>query len=412
MSITSGKDNPKLANNLPAHAGKKLPRAPITVHRYERFSIPQRIAHVLLLASFTTLAITGLVQKYALSAISLFIIKILGGIEMTRLIHHSAAVLLMLLAIYHLLDAGYKIFVRRTRLTMLPGIKDVRDGWQALMYNLGLAKSRPQSGRYSFDEKLEYWALIWGTIIMGITGFMMWNPIITTRILPGEIIPAALAAHGGEALLAVGAIIIWHVYSVHLKHFNKSMWTGRLTEEEMLHEHPLELADLKAGVAERPVDPKSLRRRQVIYYPVASVLAVAMLLGIYGFVNGEKTTINTLPPVPNLGPVYVPQTPTPSPTPQPTAVISGAALTWDGSIGAIFQDKCSTCHGPNSFTGFSMDTYADFMKGGADGPVIVPGDPANSKLVELQTAGGHPGQLSTDELNLVKDWISAGASEK
>jgi cytochrome b subunit of formate dehydrogenase len=200
-----------------------------------------------------------------------------GGIETTRLIHHVFAIVVMLLAVYHILDVGYQIFVKRTRLNMLPGVQDIKDAWKAFMYNIGFSKKRPQMGRFSFEEKAEYWALIWGIAIMGITGFMMWNPITTARFLPGEIIPASKAAHGGEALLAVMAIVVWHMYGVHLKRFNKAMFTGKQTEKEMLHEHPLELADIKAGIAERPVDSKSLRKRKTIYYPVAGVLAGVML---------------------------------------------------------------------------------------------------------------------------------------
>lgn len=393
-------------------AVKKTPTTKKGPRSYERFQWPQRVSHVLLLVSFTLLGITGLAQKFSTTSWALFILRVFGGIEITRLVHHVCAIVLMLLAVYHLLDAGYKIFVRRTRLTMLPGLQDVKDAVQAFLYNLGFIKKRPQMGRYTFEEKAEYWALIWGTVIMAITGFMMWNPIFTAKFLPGEVIPAAKAAHGGEALLAVMAIIVWHMYGVHIKRFNKAMWTGKLTEEEMLHEHPLELADLKAGLADRPVEGKVLRKRQAFYYPIAGVLAVVMLMGIYGFINGEKTTITTIPPVPNLGPAYVPQTPTPSPTPQPTSASAGLALTWNGSIGAIFQGKCAICHGANSFTGFSMDTYANFIKGGTDGPVVIPGDVANSKLVQVQSAGGHGGQLTPDELTTVKNWIQAGAPEQ
>src|SRR5574337_607930 len=131
----------------------------------------------------------------------------------------------------------------------------------------------------------------------GIRG-MMWNPIATARFLPGQFIPAAKAAHGGEALLAVIAIIIWHMWSVHLRHFNKSMWTGSLTEEEMLHEHPLELADLKAGVAERPVDAVTLKNRRQIFFPVAGVASAALLIGVYFFPTFEQTAITTLLPTP------------------------------------------------------------------------------------------------------------------
>ncbi len=379
---------------------------------YERFHWTQRIAHVLLLTSFSLLGITGLPQKFSTAGWAQAMVQFFGGIEMVRLIHHISAIVLMFLAIYHILDVGYKIFVRRTRLSMLPGIKDLMDAFQTFTYNLGFTKKRPQMGRYTFEEKAEYWALIWGTVIMGITGFMMWNPITTARFLPGEIIPASKAAHGGEALLAVMAIVVWHMYGVHLKRFNKAMFTGKQTEEEMLHEHPLELADIKAGIAERRVDPKTVRRRQAIYYPVAGVLAIVMLFGVYGFIGNEKTAITTILPISNPVPIYVPQTPTPIPAVIASAVPAGS-LTWDASIGALFQSKCVMCHNPALPTnGLSLASYADALRGGINGPVIVPGDADGSTLVLLQTAGGHPGQFSPEELAAIKDWINAGTLEK
>jgi len=282
---------------------------------------------------------------------------------------------------------------------------------------------------------MEYWAFVWGTIIMGLTGFMMWNPLSATKILPGEVIPAAKAAHGGEALLAVLAIIIWHMYGVHIKRFNKAMFTGKMSEAEMLHEHPLELADIKAGIAERPVDPVTLRKRQRAYFPIAAVLALFMLGGVYGFVNTEQTAITTVQrQVPTVA-VFVPWTQTPAPTqtptppatetPLPTASpnatqlaagsttpAAASALTWDNSMGALFQAKCSTCHGAAATGGLNLSTYADAMKGGTTGPVIVPGDATNSVLVIRQQAGNHPGQLTPEEIAQVIEWINAGAPEK
>ena len=134
---------------------------------YERFHWTQRVAHALLLTSFSLLGITGLPQKYSSTGWAQAMIQFFGGIETTRLIHHVCAIVLMFLAIYHILDIGYKIFVRRTRLSMLPGIQDMKDAIQAFLYNLGFTKKRPQMGRYTFEEKAEYWALIWGTVIMG-----------------------------------------------------------------------------------------------------------------------------------------------------------------------------------------------------------------------------------------------------
>src|SRR6266540_783136 len=175
---------------------------------YERFPLARRIEHLVMLLSFTTLALTGLPQKFASADLSIAFVYILGGIENLRRIHHSAAIVMMLGTAWHILVFGYMGYVRRTRLTMLPSLQDVKDGWQALLYNIGLAKTPPQMGRYTFEEKMEYWAFVWGAIIMGLTGFMMWNPITITRLLPGEAIPAAKAAHGAEAILAALAIFM------------------------------------------------------------------------------------------------------------------------------------------------------------------------------------------------------------
>ncbi len=409
-----------------------------TVRTYERFPLARRIEHWVMMLSFTTLAITGLPQRFSSSTISIAFVGMLGGIETLRTIHHIAAIVMMLGTAWHILVFGYLSYVRRTRLTMLPTLQDLKDGWQALLYNIGRAKTPPQMGRYTFEEKMEYWAFVWGALIMGATGFMMWNPISTARFLPGEVIPAAKAAHGGEALLAVLAIIIWHLYGVHIKSLNRSMFTGRMTEREMLHEHPLELADLKAGMAERPVDAATLRNRQRIYLPIAAVLALFMLLGVYGFVSAEQTALTTVERQAPTVVVFVPWTATPAPTLTPTlpptetslptvspttgpegtpdstpstpAVASD--LTWDTSIGALFQAKCIGCHGAGALGGLNLSTYADAMKGGATGPVIIPEDGANSLLVTKQQAGGHPGQLTPEEIAQVIEWIEAGALEK
>jgi len=397
---------------------------------YVRFSLSQRLQHLIMLVSFTGLALTGLPQKYPLNAVSIFIVRIVGSIEMARTIHHISAVILMLVTIYHILEIGYKIFVLRVRLTMLPTLQDVKDAWLAFTYNLGFNKKRPQMGRYTFEEKAEYWALVWGIIVMGLTGFLMWNPIMATRLLPGEFIPAAKAAHGGEAVLAVLAIIVWHMYGVHIKRFNKAMWTGRLTEEEMLHEHPLELADLKAGNAARLPDPATLYKRQRIYFPIAILLAALMLASVYWFVAGEQTAITTIPR-PTVGPeIFVPQTATPLPTPIPTntplpsptplpataegtaATPQAAAPTWNDNVGPLFQQKCAACHGAAALGGLNLTTYADAMKGGQSGPAILAGDAENSLLIQKQKAGGHPGQLLPEEIAQLIAWIQAGAPEK
>ena len=373
---------------------------------YTRFTLAQRLEHVAQLVSFTVLAVTGLPQKFADHPLSEWAIAAMGGIELVRVIHRAAATVLMVATVYHLVTLGYKVYVQRVRPTMLPELKDARDALQAFFFNLGLGKKWPQMGRYTFEEKAEYWAFVWGTLVMVATGFILWNPIATAQLFPGQIIPAAKAAHGGEALLAVLAIIIWHFYGVHIRHFNRSMWTGKLTEAEMAHEHPLELADLKAGTATRAVDAAALKRRQQIFYPVAGVAVVALLAGVVWFITFEETAIATLPSRPTVE-VFAPQTPTPiPPTPPPPPV---GALTWNGYIGTLLAAKCAGCHGGAG--GLSLESYAALQQGGQGGAAVRAGDPSASLLLTVQAAGSHPGQLSALELERLQQWIAAGAPE-
>ncbi|HEY4688910.1 MAG TPA: cytochrome b/b6 domain-containing protein [Anaerolineae bacterium] len=387
-----------------------------TRRRYQRFPRAYRIEHWLFVASFVTLAITGLAQKFAGAGIAQGLIGVLGGIETVRVIHRIAAVTMMLEAVYHIGAVGYRVFVKHSRFNMLPTLNDARIAIHSFLYNLGLRKDRPQQGRYSFEEKIEYWAVVWGTLIMVLTGFMLWNPIATTSILPGEVVPAAKTAHGNEALLAVLAIIIWHLYHVLVRTRNKSMFTGYLTEEQMLDEHPIELADVKAGTATRSVDPKVAASRRRTFLGVYGVIGAVMLLGIFVFVTFEKTAIETIPPAEQVT-IFAPLTPTLLPTLRPTNTPAAEAPeatspAWDTDIAELLTTGCGACHVQATLGDLSLKTYADALKGGKSGPAIVPGDPDASLLIQIQSKGGHPGQLSADELARFIAWIEAGAPEK
>jgi cytochrome b subunit of formate dehydrogenase len=375
---------------------------------YVRFDLLQRIQHFIFLISFSLLGLTGLPQKYPLSPISIGFFNLVGGIEVARAIHHTSAIVMMIVSLVHVLEVLYRIMVLRNPINMIPWISDALHVYEDVMYYIGRRNHKGYYGRYSYAEKAEYLALIWGTIVMGLTGFMMWNPILTVSYLPGESIPAAKAAHGGEAVLAVLAIIIWHFYHVHIKMLNLSMFTGKLSRHEMQHEHPAELAAIDAGHHERaPIPPAVLRKRQMIYAPIAIAILAAFGYGFYFFVGYETTAVVTSPRGETV-PVFATLPPTPSPTPAPTSTPSAAsaALTWDGYVGQVLQQKCTTCHGAAAMAGVNFTTYVDAMK------VITAGDSANSKLVIKQSAGGHPGQLSDDELAKIKEWIDAGAPEK
>jgi cytochrome b subunit of formate dehydrogenase len=394
----------------------------------KRFSVDRRIEHALLILSFTLLGITGLIQKYSTAGISESLIVFFGGIDSTRIIHRIAATVFLLETIYHLVVMGYKLFVLRGEASMMLSPKDLTDAVQATLHNLGMRKEAPKMGRYNFAEKMEYWALLWGLVVMSITGFMLWNPIATTNVLPGVFIPAAKAAHGAEAVLAVLAIILWHFYHVHIKTFNKSMFTGNMPRHEMEEEHALELEKIETGkvaAAEATPDRAGIARRQKVYFPVAAVISVVLLFLVFRFVTFEETAIATVPPgetapvvvtqVPTVAPTRVPtatvpvtidDTPTEEPDQQPTAQTGGGgATTWDGGIDQAFSTSCGACHGVAAMGDFSVSTYADVMK------QITPGDSANSKVITV-TAGAHPGKFPADVLAQIKAWIDAGAPEK
>jgi len=214
-----------------------------------RFSLGQRLEHQFLMVTFTLLTVTGLAQRFAANPLGALTLTLFGGIETARQIHHLAAAVFILESVYHVGVFAYGVVVYRRWGSMWPTPGDLAHFFQMLRLNLGLSKQPPYLGRYTFEEKAEYWALVWGGAVMILTGFIQWFPTLVSRWLPGAAIPVARAMHSWEAVLAALAILTWHLYHAVLKHFNKSIFTGTMTEEEMLEEHPAELAYLERAAA-------------------------------------------------------------------------------------------------------------------------------------------------------------------
>jgi formate dehydrogenase gamma subunit len=205
-------------------------------------TLNQRIQHWILFACFTVLVLTGFALIYPFSAIADMI-----GISdpVRRVVHRIAGVTLIATGIYHVLY----VFVgrgggRRMIAALLPETKDIWDAWTTLRYHLGLSQEKPQFGRFNYGEKFEYWALIWGTVIMACTGLMAWFQITVTRFLPGWWVDVALTIHLYEAILATLAILLWHLYQVmfdpDVYPMNWSWWNGRMSLEHYKDEHPLD----------------------------------------------------------------------------------------------------------------------------------------------------------------------------
>ncbi len=205
-----------------------------------RFNTGQRIEHLVLIASMGTLALTGLMQTFSELSVVGWLIRVFGSIDTLRVIHHLAATVMILQSIYHLQHMLVTWIIKREKGAMWPSWLDLRNMVQMVKYNLGIAEERPEFDRFTIEEKLEYWAMLWGTPVMMVTGLILWFPTIVTLVLPGTTVPVARAFHKWEAILATAAILTWHIYNVAIKEKNTSIFTGTMTEDEMIHSHPVE----------------------------------------------------------------------------------------------------------------------------------------------------------------------------
>jgi formate dehydrogenase subunit gamma len=222
---------------------------------FPRFTSGQRWEHALLLLSIAVLLLTGLPQKYRSAAWSQAFLSSPESLELVRQIHHIAAIVLTVEALYHVGKAVLQLFRRRLPGAMLIRLEDVRDAWQMLKYLLFLSKTKPRFGKYNFEQKITYWFIFCGVGILIISGFIIWFPLIVTRFLPGGIVPAAKLAHSTEAIVLAVFVVIWHFYHVHLERLNLSMFTGKLSDKEMRTYHTAEYERLADDQdSDRPLD--------------------------------------------------------------------------------------------------------------------------------------------------------------
>ena len=222
---------------------------------FSRFNRNIRLQHITLFTSCVALILTGLPVKFHDTSWAGWMFDNMGGIEISSLLHRIGAVGLMVVGVYHLI---YISLIRHGRWNfglLIPTPQDARDVVQQIRYFLGRTEEKPRFGRFSYVEKFDYWAVYWGMVVMVGSGLLLWFEGLTLAVFPKYVLDIANEAHSDEALLATLAIIIWHFYNVHFNPrkfpMNKVWITGRMSEEEMLEEHPLEYEEiLKAGEGE------------------------------------------------------------------------------------------------------------------------------------------------------------------
>jgi formate dehydrogenase gamma subunit len=207
-----------------------------------RMSCGQRWQHFILLSSFILLALTGFALKYP----DTWLAWLFGNSEeIRRWLHRGAGVVLIVLGFYHL----FYIFVthegRRLVKDFWPRWQDLRDIITNIRYLTGHSRERAKFGRFGYPEKLEYWAVAWGIVIMGVTGLMIWFKLDVTAFMPRWVVDVAVTIHYYEAILACLAIVVWHFYHVifapDVYPMNWAWWDGKVSRHWQEEEHPLEV---------------------------------------------------------------------------------------------------------------------------------------------------------------------------
>jgi formate dehydrogenase gamma subunit len=243
-------------HNLLLFLRKVAARYRLAVRPVLRMSLAQRWQHFVLAASFIVLAVTGFALKFPDS----FLARALGSSEpFRRWTHRIAGVVLLLVGLWHLIYLLSSKDGRQLIKDLFPVKKDLADVWCQIRYLLGWSAEKPKIGRFGYAEKMEYWAVIWGTIIMGVTGLMVWFKLGVTRFLPRWVVDVALTIHYYEAVLACLAIVVWHFYHVifdpDVYPINPAFWDGHVSEEWQGHEHPLDPKSSSSS-SSAPLPPK------------------------------------------------------------------------------------------------------------------------------------------------------------
>lgn len=209
-----------------------------------RFSVWARVQHAAMILLFAVLLVTGMPQKWPYADASRWMIEHLGGVVTARWLHRLGGIVFAALLLAHLALAIGGVLTRRMPTTMLFSRRDFKDAIDYLRYCVGWAERSPRFGRYDYRQKFEYWGLVFGAVIMVVSGFLLYFPIAASRILPAELIPAAKVMHSNEALLALLIVLVWHMAGAHLNPdvfpMDTSIFTGKIRKSRLRHEHPLE----------------------------------------------------------------------------------------------------------------------------------------------------------------------------
>jgi cytochrome b subunit of formate dehydrogenase len=219
-----------------------------------RFTLGQRYLHAVLFSTFLGLAATGLPLRFSSAPWAVRFAKIVDGFGTILFFHKVCALILTLAFLIHVRDIVVRGFVNREKgifwgaTSMVANWKDVKDLFGHMRWFLGLGP-KPKFERYAYWEKFDYWAVFWGMVVIGFSGYAMWFAPFFARFLPGWALNAALIIHSEEGLLAILFIFAIHFVNTHLRPDSFPMdyviFTGRESEEEFKKRRPMEYARMQ-----------------------------------------------------------------------------------------------------------------------------------------------------------------------
>jgi formate dehydrogenase gamma subunit len=201
-----------------------------------------RIAHWLVVVSFPVLVITGFALKFPEAWWARPVVHWESHFALRGAIHRTAGVVLIVALLYHIVHLAVS---RRDRIILRyirPRLRDLFDLGGMLRYNLGLSSKRPVFGKFTYAEKIEYLAFVWGTAVMAVSGLLLWFNNFTLQHFPKWVADAATVLHYYEAILATFSILIWHAYITvfdpDVYPMDRSWLTGRTSADHVRHNRP------------------------------------------------------------------------------------------------------------------------------------------------------------------------------
>jgi cytochrome b subunit of formate dehydrogenase len=222
---------------------------------FMRFTAAQRSLHAVLFTAFLGLAATGLPMRFSESYWARRFAGQVGGFGAIIFFHKLFALVLTLAFLSHVKDVFTRALLHREKgifwgaTSMVANWKDAQDLFGHLRWFVGLGP-KPRFERYAYWEKFDYWAVFWGMIVIGFSGYAMWFAPFFARFLPGWALNAALVIHSEEGLLAILFIFSIHFVNTHLRPGSFPMdmvvFTGVESEEEFKTKRPLEYQRLAA----------------------------------------------------------------------------------------------------------------------------------------------------------------------